>query len=264
MIFKPSFLQEVCREENKRWMTPCTMRCGHFPGRTRWGTALLAVQHGKEPTDLLWRWVSSLLAASWKEFKMFTLPPPPRTINCYPKQSRIKLGKALGPSQEAAGRPRCAGAGGLGWRGRREAGGRPAPQEGRAFLSSRWTCPRGARELLGNQGLSAPWLCSAARSDNVNGTCNSADEKHAGLKRAVNDFFVHFLFTCDALLMSLPADTLACFLEKLGIIHYFKKDGQRKGRREGRSERKSPVTWRKLHSNAATETYWFSGTDFLD
>lgn len=77
----------------------------------------------------------------------------------------------------------------------------------------------------------------------MNGTCNSADEKHAGLKRAVNDFFVHFLFTCDALLMSLPADTLACFLEKLRIIHYFKKDGQRKGEGgKGKSERKSPVT----------------------
>lgn len=59
------------------------------------------------------------------------------------------------------------------------------------------------------------------QSDNVNGTCNSADEKHAGLKGALNDFFVHFLFTCNALLMSLPSNVPACFIEKLGIIHFF-------------------------------------------
>lgn len=59
------------------------------------------------------------------------------------------------------------------------------------------------------------------QSDNVNRTSNSADEKHAGLKRALNDFFVHFLFTCNVLLMSLPYNTAACFIEKLGISHYF-------------------------------------------
>lgn len=61
------------------------------------------------------------------------------------------------------------------------------------------------------------------QSDNVNGTCNRTDEKHTRFKGAMNDFFVHFLFTCNVLLMSLPCNTAACFMEGLRIIHYLKK-----------------------------------------
>lgn len=78
------------------------------------------------------------------------------------------------------------------------------------------------------------------QSDNVNGTCNSTDEKHTSFKRALNDFFVHFLFTCNVLLMSLPYNTAACFIEKLGIIHYFKK--RERERENEKNERKNPVT----------------------
>lgn len=80
------------------------------------------------------------------------------------------------------------------------------------------------------------------QSDNVNGTCNSTDEKQAGLKRALNDFFVHFLFTCNTLLMSLPSNVPACFIEKLGIIHFFLKQRECERGRGRRSKRKSPVT----------------------
>lgn len=82
-------------------------------------------------------------------------------------------------------------------------------------------------------------------------------------------FFVHFLFTCNVLLMPLPYNTAACFIEKWEISHYFFKrragePEKQRNRREERQKERSTIIWRKLHLNTVTETYWFSGTDFLD
>lgn len=129
-----------------------------------------------------------------KEFRRLSLAPPQlyyTVVNLKPLRTRQGEARTLravaalvfGKREWARGRW-------VSWSGL--CGRLAAPQEGLVSLSSAWTCLKGIQELLGNQDLSAPRLCRMVQSDNVNGACNSADEKRSSFKRALNDFLFIF------------------------------------------------------------------------